>query len=139
MTTPPSQIDQYLDDQIERRMRALINAFEYVGVQCQNEAKTGGTYKDRTGHLRSSVGYIVIKDGVVISGGEFDNNKGGSEGSSVIQKAISKNSKGIVLIVVAGMNYAASVEARNLNVLTSAELLADQMVPILMKQLGFTL
>jgi len=37
------------------------------------------------------------------------------------------------------MNYAASVEARNLNVLTSAELLADQMVPILMKQLGFTL
>jgi hypothetical protein len=35
------------------------------------------------------------------------------------------------------MDYAASVEARNLNVLMSAELLAEQQVPLLMRKLGF--
>lgn len=37
------------------------------------------------------------------------------------------------------MNYAAYVEARNYNVITSAELLANKLVPQIMKQLGFKL
>jgi hypothetical protein len=36
------------------------------------------------------------------------------------------------------MNYAAYVERNGYNVLTSAELLADELVPKLLKQLGFT-
>ena len=130
MTTPPNQIDQYLNDQIDRRERAIINALEYVGTQCQNEARTGKTYKDVTGNLISSVGYVVLKDGVSVSGG------GG--GNAELEKQSAKHQKGIALIVVAGMNYAAAVEARNFNVLTSAELLAEQLVPQLLKQLGFT-
>lgn len=130
-TTPPNQIEQYLADQIERRERAIINALQYVGEQCLTEARDNKTYKDITGNLKSSVGYIVLKDGKSIS------ESGG--GKAEIEKQASNHPKGIVLIVVAGMNYAAAVEARNFNVLTSAELLAEQLVPTLLKQIGFTL
>ena len=41
------------------------------------------------------------------------------------------------MIVSTGMSYAAYVEARNYNVLTSSELLANKLVPQIMKQLGF--
>ena len=45
--------------------------------------------------------------------------------------------EGIVLIVVAGMNYASFVSATGRDVLDSAELLADKLVPQILKQLGF--
>lgn len=140
MTTPPAQIEQQLTEEINRKVKAVINAFEYVGVQCQNEARTNKTYKDQTGNLKSSVGYVVLLDGKVLSGAEFDSNEGGENGSYILESIMSKPfvSTGVALIVVAGMNYAAAVEARNFNVLTSAELLAEQLVPQLMQQLGFT-
>ena len=39
-----------------------------------------------------------------------------------------KYPKGLVLIVVAGMNYAAYVEAKGYNVLSSAELMAENIL-----------
>ena len=54
-----------------------------------------------------------------------------------MSKLISENSKGIVLIVVAGMNYARYVEKMGLNVLDSSEMLAKKLVPRMLKDLGF--
>ena len=64
------------------------------------------------------------------------------EGQAVLDKLAeefaAKYPKGIVLIVAAGMKYAVYVEEiHNLNVLTSSELLADELVPRLLLQLGF--
>lgn len=137
-TTPQQEIDNYIAVQIQRRSAVILNTFEYIGMTCANEGSTGGTYKDRTGHLRASVGYLVMKDGVVYSKGGFGAGIGGSTGEAFAQKMAAGFPHGIALIVVAGMNYASAVEARNYNVLTSAELLAEQLVPQLMKTLGFT-
>ena len=62
--------------------------------------------------------------------------EGQKEEKAFINKVISQYPKGFVLVVVAGMKYASYVEARNYNVLTSAELLAEREIPRLLKELS---
>ena len=50
------------------------------------------------------------------------------EGKEFLQKLLAENNKGIVLIIVAGKNYAKFVEAKGYNVLASATLRAEAMI-----------
>lgn len=142
--TPQAQVDRYLEEQIARREKAIINALNYVGVQCINEGRKGGTYKDRTGNLRNSIGYVLVVNGIIkeksapIPIGKDEDGLGARTMSMRQRELAARFPQGIVLIVVAGMNYASYVEALNYNVLTSAEQLAVRLVPELMRQLGFT-
>ena len=129
------EIERTIAKRIERLEKALIYNFNYVGTVCVNEAKLTGSYKDRTGNLRASIGYIIVKDGKIVQSGGFKG-PGGTEGIDFAQKRAAEFPQGIALIVVAGMNYATHVEALNFNVLTSAELLAEKLVPGILKQLG---
>jgi hypothetical protein len=137
MTTGMGDIDAYLEKQIERQIQAVILNLDYIGSTCVTEARTNRTYTPRTEALLNSTGYAVIRDGEIVSGGGLKDN-GATAGQSAISELIAKHPKGIWLIVVAGMNYAAYVEAKNFNVLSSAELLAEQLVPKMLKDLGFT-
>lgn len=132
-------VSQYLSEKAERFREACLNNLMYVGEQAVNEARQRGRYKDQTGNLRSSIGYCVLEDGKVIKESSFEVFKQGAQGSQkgreFLHRLISENSSGLVLIVVAGMEYAAYVEAKNLNVLDSAEQLAERMLPQLMKSL----
>ena len=140
--TPMSEVDAYLDEQIERIEQLIIYNLSYVGEQCLTEARSTNSYKDQTGNLRSSIGYIIVKDGKVIRQSDFavvrKGSEGKSEGEKFARSLANKFTDGIVLIVVAGMNYASYVSAKGYNVLDSAELLADRLVPSILKQLGFT-
>lgn len=140
--TPMSEVEAYLDEQIERIEQRIIYNLSYVGEQCLTEARSTNSYKDQTGNLRSSIGYIIVKDGKVIRQSDFavvrKGSEGKSEGEKFARSLASKFPDGIVLIVVAGMNYASYVSAKGYNVLDSAELLADRLVPSILKQLGFT-
>nr|DAK42878.1 MAG TPA: putative tail-component [Caudoviricetes sp.] len=107
----------------ERYIKAATQKFIEVGEHCITEARDNGSYTDRTGNLRSSVGYVVLLDGVVQSQGNI--NKHNQE---QIEKIKVKYPKGLVLIVVAGKNYAAYVEAKGYNVLSSAELMAENIL-----------
>ena len=137
-----SEVEAYLDEQIERIEQLIIYNLSYVGEQCLTEARSTNSYKDQTGNLRSSIGYIIVKDGRVIRQSDFavvrTGSQGKSEGEQFARSLASKFPDGIVLIVVAGMNYASYVSAKGYNVLDSAELLADRLVPSILKQLGFT-
>lgn len=139
--TPKSQIDAYLKERMNRLKQAIIYNLCAVGEKVRNEALDNGSYKDRTKNLRSSVGYIVVVDGQVYKAGSFGkpdgNGEGRNAGMSYARSLVGKFPKGIVLIVVAGMNYASYVSAKGYNVLDSSELLADQLVPKMLKQLGF--
>ena len=137
---PPADIERMLKDKIEKYQEKIVRVLRYVGEKCINEAREYGSYQDRTGNLRSSIGYIILKDGKPIEKGGFKITKSGGngqkEGETFINKIISQYPKGFVLVVVAGMKYASYVEARNYNVLTSAELLAEREVPKLLKALS---
>lgn len=139
--TPKSKIDAYIEARMNRLKRAIIYNLCVVGEKVRNEALDNGSYTDRTKNLRSSVGYVVVVDGQVYKMSAFGkpdgNNDGRSTGMSYARSLAGKFPKGIVLIVVAGMRYASYVSAKGYNVLDSSELLADQLVPKMLKQLGF--
>lgn len=139
--TPKSQIDAYIKERMNRLKQAIIYNLCAIGEKVRNEAIESGSYKDRTKNLRSSVGYVVVVDGQVYKTGSFGKPDGNSEGKnagmSYARSLAGKFPKGIVLIVVAGMRYASYVSAKGYNVLDSSELLADQLVPKMLKQLGF--
>lgn len=141
-TTPMSQIDKYIQQQLKRQERVLINTLMYIGEQCVNEARSynGKAYTDQTGNLRSSVGYVVAVDGKIKATSRFeailDGQDGTEAGKEYAKKLVAQYPQGAVLIVVAGMHYAKYVAAKGYNVLQSAELKAEVLVPQLLRQLG---
>lgn len=142
LQTPKGSISVSFDQQYDEKVRKVfINVLEYVGEQCVIEARENGNYKDQTGNLRCSISYAIVEDGKIIKHGLPAQYKQGKKGADTAKKyleEVGKRFSGTSLIVVAGMNYAAYVERNGYNVLTSAELLADELVPKLLKQLGFT-
>lgn len=144
--TPPEQVGKWVAEQVERLNAALIYRMQVIGEQCLNAARSTNSYKDQTGNLRSSLGYVIAADGEVVKVSDFAVVKGrigtgevGSKtGKDYALQVLEKFPKGIVLIVVAGMNYAACVAAKGKDVLDSSELLADKLVPQMLKELGFT-
>lgn len=69
-------------------------------------------------------------------GATGDGSQGKAEGESFARSLASRYPRGIVLIVVAGMNYASYVAAKGFNVLASSQLLADKLVDDLLRKLG---
>ena len=131
--TPMSEIDRYTEQQLERLKQVLIRNLMYIGETVLNRARSTNSYKDRTGNLRSSIGYVITVDGRIIQQGK----DGSSKGAAYVKSLARKFPQGICLIVVAGMNYASYVSAKGLDVLDSSELLAERLVPQMLKQLGF--
>jgi len=141
LVTPERELVSFIEEQLERNEKKIINAMIYVGVSCVNEARTNGSYIDQTGNLRSSIGYVVMKNGRILQMGGFqlvkDGKDGILDGPTFIKSQLFEYSKGIVLLVVAGMNYSAYVEDMGRNVLTTAELLAERIVPKMLNEVGF--
>lgn len=137
--TPKSQIERYLYEAIKRKESVILRNLAALGEACVNVAKSSEAYKDQTGNLRSSVGYIILKDGKIVVPPTFRKTKDGEEGTekgkAYIRELIKNHSTGFVLIVVAGMNYAAKVEASGRDVISSAELYVQDKMPQILKNL----
>ncbi|MXV16833.1 hypothetical protein [Hufsiella ginkgonis] len=108
---------------------AIFRLFHYVGESFVANARTNGTYIDRTGNLRQSIGYIIYKDGskraISFPGAVPDGLKAARDAFNEIPSA---DRKGYILIVVAGMNYAAAVESKGYDVLTNSSDRAESML-----------
>jgi hypothetical protein len=130
--TPNGAEIKHMEAEIERFQQKIVSALTYVGESCVREARMNGSYRNITGNLRGSIGYAVLRDGRIVS--RVDSNE---YARNFLNELAGGAPPGIVLIVCAGMEYALHVEARGKNVLTSAEMLAAQLVPQIMKQLGF--
>jgi hypothetical protein len=139
--TPTTEIDRYITGRVEAIKKALVYNLCAVGEQVLNAARLTNSYKDQTGNLRSSIGYVVAVDGEIAQMSSFDTVKEGREGSrggkEYAMQLVRDFPNGIVLIVVAGMNYASYVSAKGYDVLDSSELLADKLVSQMLQQLGF--
>lgn len=128
-TFDKNDIRKAMAEEKARVERVIIRNLQNVGENALTLARDSGDYTDRTGNLRSSVGYLVAKNGKVKEYGGFDANnnsgsdgeEGANEGESYAISMLQKFSKGYVLIVVAGMNYAEHVEKRQYDVLAFTE------------------
>lgn len=141
VTTPPSEIADFFEQHIQRLEKAIVRNMRYVGERCVNAARSSHTYRDQTGNLSSSIGYAVSIDGNLVRCSNFQivkqGQQGAIDGKDYVLDLISQYPKGIVLIVVAGMNYATYVSDKGYDVIDSAEMLAEALIPKFMKQLGF--
>ena len=144
MMTPrfsKSDIEREMAIRMQRIEVAIINRLKQLGEKCVNEARSSDEYKDQTGNLRSSIGYVILKDGAIIKR-DFELSEQGSDrtsgfdnGNSFADSLSHNYPTGYALIVVAGMNYAELVEAKGRNVLSSAESFAKMELPSMMRQL----
>lgn len=140
----------FTKDDVRKRFDAFLNEIEKkqiarlqrLGEMCLVEARTNKGYMMQTGALLSSTGYEVFVDGIAIhsqfdaaSGAESNAAETGIKSGQSIAETIGKGTKGIALVVVAGMNYAAYVEAKGYNVLSSAEHLAERELPRMLEKL----
>ena len=140
----------FTKDDVRKRFDAFLNEIEKkqiarlqrLGEMCLVEARTNKGYMMQTGALLSSTGYAVFVDGVAIhsqfdaaSGAESNADETGIKSGQSIAETIGKGTKGIALVVVAGMNYAAYVEAKGYNVLSSAEHLAERELPRMLEKI----
>lgn len=131
-----SDIRKLFDKLGERAEFLIIDLLQRTGEEFVRIARLEGQYIDHTGNLRSSIGYVIVKDGRII-GKDFklsdktgtDKQTGKREGEQLAMDLVRTFSKGYVLIGVAGMKYAAIVEAiENKDVLTRAADKSDDFI-----------
>ena len=132
MVTPMDEIDKMIADAIMKEENKIIEKLSYIGESAINDARSNGDYLDQTGNLRTSIGYVILKQGKAVFLSDFNKVKGEStegalKGKALIDELKSKFSQGFVLLVVAGMDYAVYVEALGRNVLSSSKLLSESM------------
>ena len=145
--------------EMKRRLSSLdavyLNVLHYLGERCVTHARSSHAYRDQTGNLTNSIGYVIVRDGVIVSSnfqqtatvvvasatglgrsrtttGSISGTRAGEE----LAKQLARDfPRGYTLIVVAGMNYATAVESRGLDVLSSAEKLAETELPRMLADL----
>lgn len=140
--------------QVEKVENAILDQIKQIGEQFIIEARSTNTYKDRTRNLRGSIGYVILKDGKQIFG-DFQRPKtiaalkkkkngedqeqaeyvGDRVGKELALKIGEDYPVGYVLICVAGMNYAAAVEAKGYDVITGASITAEKTFKRVMQRL----
>lgn len=141
--TPMAEIQEYIAKAIERTDKVVIRNLQRLGEEAVIYARnrTGAeSWYDQTGNLRSSVGYVIARDGNIIRRGGFsqilDGTEGPSEGKQFAKEMADAYPGSYVLIVVAGMNYASYVEEmENKDVLASSSLFVERELPKMMKRI----
>ncbi len=112
---------------------SLVESLNRAAQEITNLAKNTDTYTDRTNNLRSSIGYVLYKDGQKIAasfgkagtGEEGNGAQGIAKGEVFADTVAQKYGAGYVVVLVAGMEYAAYVEAKNFDVITGATMQFD--------------
>ena len=141
MTTTKGQLQEMTAKAVSDFRRKAIAVLQRAGEEAINIArdgnsKSGKDWKDQTGNLRSSIGYLVCENGVPILGGGFQQKlstatDGPTKGKSYAAELASTTS-GLALVVVAGMSYAVYVADKGYDVLSSSQIRAQMRIPELL-------
>lgn len=146
-----------IEDMHKATEKKQIVLLQMLGEECIIRARGehANNWQDQTGNLRSSIGYMIFKDGEPILESTFEQvNAGHAQEGDVYDgaqrgmqfcKTIGEKTHGIALVVVAGMNYAQHVEAGHAtknghvvagrDVLTTAELFVERALPKMLEEL----
>lgn len=112
-----SDVNRWFDIFIDKSEEKLFKLLQAGGEIFVKHARESGRYNDHTGNLRSSIGYVITYKSKVLSE-NFEKQNVGTDGEKGVRKAkrlarelAATYNKGLVLICVAGMEYAVYVEA----------------------------
>lgn len=143
MKTKMKEVNSYLMAGASRIQALTIRALARLGEETVRLARNRSkeeSWIDQTGNLRSSIGYVITHNGTVVIYSDFKQVKQGSEGTKTGKdfalEIARQFANEYVLVVVAGMNYAEYVEARdNKDVLSTPELFAKKRLPEMLEKL----
>lgn len=108
---------------VEDIQDAVIEAIKAACLDTVRNARGLNTYKDRSGLLRSSIGFVIYDHGKKVTDNfEARNGEKGSEGAAlgkkVAEQAAASWPNCIVAVVVAGADYAIYVESKGYDVIS---------------------
>lgn len=119
----------------------LVRSFAALGegaVKRIRDKTKEESWTDRTGNLRSSIGYEVFNHNDKMVDYDFPKVLEGSEGQEqgkALVDELSKNYQdGVTLLLVAGMEYAEYVERKGYDVLAKTSLEAESLAPKAIKK-----
>ena len=142
LKTSERELNKKFKEAEQSMINDIVRVLRYCGEMAVNEARNNGNYKDQTGNLRNSIGYVIAINGKILDENFLESassSQQSSENGLKIGRAlaiqIAKETQEISLVVVAGMKYASHVESKGINVLTSAENLAKRIIPELLSKL----
>lgn len=130
MTTPQSSVQDFFVKAGVIIHEALHTCFAKLGEEAKariRDRSAEESWIDQTGNLRSSIGYAIYDHGKKELESVFEVVKNGGEGSQTgkdfIEQLAHEYATAYALVIVAGMNYASFVEAKDSkDVLASTDL-----------------
>lgn len=109
---------------IEQFKEEATDVLRLACISTVAAARSLNTYTDRTGNLRSSIGYVIYRNGVKL-GEDFESHAASESGAKGVDtaKGLAESVAGeyegqTVAVIVAGMNYAVYVESRGFDVIS---------------------
>jgi hypothetical protein len=125
----PNDVEAYIQQRTEEWFNALLETFREQGreftARARSKNKDGKVFNNITYNLRSSIGYCLLYEKKVVET-YFPSIIGGTEGEEVGRELAERLAiygdygDGIVLVLVAGENYASFVQAKGYDVIDSS-------------------
>ena len=136
-----ADIKKRCDAYIENLVKATVEALKFVGEDFITNSRNLRTYIDRTGNLRSSIGYLILVNGEIIQSvfeaGVIQTETGKQTGEAYARKIAEMfGGNRIVFIGVAGMDYAVYVEAKGRDVITGSSVEAKKLLLRLIERIN---
>ena len=115
------KVDRFVVSIEQRIVWGLAEVGEAFVNDARNKTPAEGSFTDQTGDLRSPIGWVVARDGNILTA-KFEGKtaEGRAQGHKIADEVLRQYSKGFILIVVAGMEYAAAVESKGKDVITGS-------------------
>ena len=131
-----SALDRLIDQKVDTWLDSIMEKYRKAGRQFTERARSRTkaahySFGNITWNLRSSIGYLLVYNGVVKES-YFPTLQGAPEGSEAgdtyarqVANKIGQN-QGVVLICVAGMEYAYFVKKKGYDVIDGSSVYFDQ-------------
>lgn len=122
----------------------MLRLLQRIGEEGVRRAKkpTGKNWTDRTGNLRSSIGYVIVHNGEIVDTSTFEANANGTEGADEGKAYAERLAKELAkpdcwqIILVAGMSYAVHLYNKGYDVCVSAEMEVERLMSNLRRNLA---
>ena len=119
-------LERWFEHYENRAEERILKLLQSAGEKFIEVARKRASFDDHTGNLRSSIGYVIAKDGEVLTENFTESDKGTDKttgkykGRRLAEEVSLSYTGGYVLVGVAGMEYAAAVEAKGYEVVSGA-------------------
>ena len=129
MAAISKEIDLAVREYRQEVLQAYREAATVWMERARQKTKAQGSFGNITFNLRSSIGFLLLDNGGEVAI-EFEavanGDEGVKKGMDYARELAGGYTDGIVLICVAGMEYAAAVESKGYDVITGSSLYIEQ-------------